>query len=232
MLGAAPDTVHDAKYNMYCFSKDAETKAPEFKETAPCPPFPPMTGWHGWIKIDSADLPWSFHRYRDIEGVPDYEDLGFQYAIVYEYVMKSTKHDIEAAQGQIDFFYAAGFLLYQFRIQNWNQGRLVDFGDLFRPMDRLDPRLRTSRRDASVVFAPAGPPCLDAKSWTEKRKGEQDEGRDGSKRMRAGHDSFSGDANEVLTESREEEGGDETAKGMVKDKGKGIREVDGGVQNV
>lgn len=155
ILDAAPDTVHDARYNLYCFSKDAETRAPKCKETAPCPPFPPLTRWYGWTRIESNDLPYSFHRHRDMEGPRDYEDLGFQYAIVYEYIRKSPEQDIRAAQAQIDFFYAAGFLLYQFRIENWNQGKLVDFGDLFRPVDNLNPQLRTYRRDASVAFAPA-----------------------------------------------------------------------------
>jgi hypothetical protein len=171
MLSAAPETVHDAKANMYCFSKDAETKAPKFKKTVRCPPFPPVTKWHGWARIESLDLPPSFHRYRDMQGVPDYEDLGFQYAIVYEYVRKLPEQDIRTAQTQIDFFHTAGFLLYQFRVENWNQGRLVDMGDLFRPVDRLDSRLRTWRRDASVVFAESR--CLGVTAWTGKRKGNR-----------------------------------------------------------
>ena len=153
-LNAAPSTVSDAIKNMYSFSKDADAKPPEFDNAVPCPPFPTMTRCYGWVKILSANLPRSFHFYCDIEQPYDYEDLGFQYAIVYEYVRQTWVQDLEIAQAQMDFFYLTGFLSIQSpKDDNWRQGRLVDFGDLTLPWWRWRGRLFcTTRRDASEFF--------------------------------------------------------------------------------
>ena len=51
--------------------------------------------WYGWVKTPSADLPRSFHFYRDVERPYDYQDLGFQYGIVYEYVSQMWVQDGE-----------------------------------------------------------------------------------------------------------------------------------------
>ncbi|KAI1504588.1 hypothetical protein F5X99DRAFT_19540 [Biscogniauxia marginata] len=123
-----PRTRRHAQAMIKAFSEEERyvprTSTPNSNGLAPFPPFPTC---HGWLKLEKSQLP---RLHPPVRKKTD--DIGWHWAIVYEYVA-STTQDPSIAQTFFDFFYAIGFGLEPFRADNWRGGRLVDMNDIRSP---------------------------------------------------------------------------------------------------
>lgn len=124
-----PQTVNDALHNIRAFSDEyrrlEESQASE-DYTNP-PPFPPLPRCYGWTKVSFSAIP--LRRMRAfLEFHPD--DKGDLYAIIYEFV-PPKEQDRSVAQVHLDFFYAVGFQVHPYKLDNWHGGRLIDQSDIW-----------------------------------------------------------------------------------------------------
>jgi hypothetical protein len=147
-----PQSRRDAVKNLQSFSDEGRAGSETIVEDAsPFPPYPPITRCYGWLKIDTEKLPRRFHRYLQIQRPRGYRAVGVHYAMVYEYVPNTGEQDPDVIQAQLDTFYLAGFALNEIKLDNWLQGKLVNFCDLSSLVDPWVPS-RWKRRDARLYF--------------------------------------------------------------------------------
>jgi len=123
----------EMRHNMRAFSDGGRTHPKcAFEDAVPMPPADTIVRCHGWLKIPRDSLPPDFHYARAIGYPAYYEETSHYFALVYDYVPRSSRF-CYAMQENIDFFYYAGFTYWNRHPNNWRSGKLVDFGDLASP---------------------------------------------------------------------------------------------------
>ncbi|KAI0862613.1 hypothetical protein F4860DRAFT_106724 [Xylaria cubensis] len=124
-----PKSHKSAVRNLYSFSNEGRQsfQTSGRQDLADPPPFPPLPACYGWMQVQQDQLPW-----LDPPVWHEVDDLDWRWAIVYEFVPKTTQ-DLVIAQLHLDFFYAIGFALEAYKPDNWHGGKLIDFNDICSP---------------------------------------------------------------------------------------------------
>ncbi|RSL75127.1 hypothetical protein BHE90_017040 [Fusarium euwallaceae] len=138
MVHPSPKSSELKLENLYCFSEEGQRSPPEFESSTPMCSADYINRCHGWLKLDKKNWPKNYHQ-CEWRGRPySPEEADYRWAIVYDYVSSKVKeHDLNVTQANIDFFYLTGFEFAYCKPDNWRQGKLVDFGDLYSPFKRV-----------------------------------------------------------------------------------------------
>jgi len=123
-----PETQQDMLRSLWLFSDEGRASNADLKDPVPMSADCQVTRCYGWIKINWKDMPFGYGWNRQ-----DY------YAIVYEYVPATEVIDLDITTSNVRFFQHAGFVLDVKKLDNWRQGKLVDFGDICSPFFYRDP---------------------------------------------------------------------------------------------
>lgn len=144
-----PITKRDAAINLYAFSDEAKASTrsiPPPEDPIPLPPFPPLPLCYGWTAVHRDDIPQLDPPIsKDVDNTVDWH-----WALVYELV-PGARQNLEVGQTHLDFFYAVGFAMEQYKPDNWHGGRLIDLNDVCSPLN--------------ISWSPTDVVPRDAKSW-------------------------------------------------------------------
>ncbi|EGY23784.1 uncharacterized protein VDAG_05222 [Verticillium dahliae VdLs.17] len=139
-LHPQPNTRMDAVRNLHAFSHEGfrEQRFKNLPNAIPHTSVPRLRKCLGWMKVPGAELCALQHRLRprrvrldrtmrEILPTEDY------YALVYEFIPKNPIVDINAMQSQADFLWRLGFCFTPIRLDNWEDGLLLDMADIVCP---------------------------------------------------------------------------------------------------
>lgn len=155
LLNRNPAVNADAIKNLRAFSADGQAESGDFSNPIVCPPLPPMTGWHGWMRLVTKDLPRHYHRLWSRGLNQGAVNVGLHYIMVYDFQDGTGPQDFALMQSQLDFFHLVGFSALPCNHTNWKQGMLIDYCDLSPPVPRTHwTRLHLCRREVETWYYP------------------------------------------------------------------------------